>query len=297
MLEWCHNIDVRSQITGSLTACKTVFQANSRQSSASLALREGIHQWPLDSTHKGSMMPTVFHVTGMVATIRDTNVAEGKNIFTQNVDAVTNMDFICYMLKLVIFTVKSDVYIHLRVTSLLNAWPKLSSPLADINDDEVTFLSESSFLKFQQSEWPFVHLLTQEVLFSFRTHQHQATLLHIDDDHGNYLKIGVSDKDTISVHFCYAHGVMEGEIYVKGNTFVLLMKQQWCAEQKRIIAIKWCIYDEQNRDHSEYGLSQWEKTLHCSVVPRWLSPKTEWSLQKMSSFIKTGLVAVTTLCG
>ena len=224
-----------------------------------------------------------------------------------NIDADIKMDVmyiyiymfvcVCYTLNVLFLGAKSGVYAHLRVTFLFNAWFELSSPFADINDDEVTFLSESSFLKFQQSEWPFVHLLTQEVLFSFRTHQHQATLLHIDDDHGNYLKIGVSDKDTISVHFCYAHGVMEGEIYVKGNTFVLLMKQQWCAEQKRIIAIKWCIYDEQNRDHSEYGLSQWEKTLHCSVVPRWLSPKPEWSLQKMSSFIKTGLVAVTTLCG
>ena len=32
------------------------------------------------------------------------------------------------------------------------------------------------------------------------------------------------------------------------------------------------------RDHSEYGLSQWETTLHCNVVCHWLSPYKEWSL-------------------
>ena len=32
------------------------------------------------------------------------------------------------------------------------------------------------------------------------------------------------------------------------------------------------------RDHSEYGLSQWETTLLCNVVSQWLSPHPEWSL-------------------
>ena len=32
------------------------------------------------------------------------------------------------------------------------------------------------------------------------------------------------------------------------------------------------------RDHSGYGLSQWETTLHCNVVSHWQSPCTEWSL-------------------
>ena len=31
------------------------------------------------------------------------------------------------------------------------------------------------------------------------------------------------------------------------------------------------------RDHSRYGLSQWETTLHCNVVSHWLSPYPEWS--------------------
>ena len=32
------------------------------------------------------------------------------------------------------------------------------------------------------------------------------------------------------------------------------------------------------RDHSGYGLSQWETTLHCNIVSHWLSPYPEWSL-------------------
>ena len=32
------------------------------------------------------------------------------------------------------------------------------------------------------------------------------------------------------------------------------------------------------RDHSGYGLSQWETTLQCNVVYHWLSPCPEWSL-------------------
>ena len=31
------------------------------------------------------------------------------------------------------------------------------------------------------------------------------------------------------------------------------------------------------RDHSGYGLSQWETTLQCKVVSHWLSPCPEWS--------------------
>ena len=30
-------------------------------------------------------------------------------------------------------------------------------------------------------------------------------------------------------------------------------------------------------DHSGYGLSQWETTLHCNVVSLWLSPYPEWT--------------------
>ena len=32
-------------------------------------------------------------------------------------------------------------------------------------------------------------------------------------------------------------------------------------------------------DHSGYGLSQWETTLHYNVVSHWLSPYPEWSLR------------------
>ena len=32
------------------------------------------------------------------------------------------------------------------------------------------------------------------------------------------------------------------------------------------------------REHSGYGFSQWETTLHCNVVYHWLNPYTEWFL-------------------
>ena len=32
------------------------------------------------------------------------------------------------------------------------------------------------------------------------------------------------------------------------------------------------------RDHSQYELSQWEKTLLCNVFSHWLSPYLQWSL-------------------
>ena len=32
------------------------------------------------------------------------------------------------------------------------------------------------------------------------------------------------------------------------------------------------------RDHSGYGLSQWETTLQCNDVSHWLSPYPEWSV-------------------
>ena len=34
-----------------------------------------------------------------------------------------------------------------------------------------------------------------------------------------------------------------------------------------------------SRDHSCYGLSQWEMVLHCNVISHWLSPYLEWSLK------------------
>ena len=35
-----------------------------------------------------------------------------------------------------------------------------------------------------------------------------------------------------------------------------------------------------NRNHSWYGLSQWEMTLRSNIVSHWLSPYPEWSLVK-----------------
>ena len=32
------------------------------------------------------------------------------------------------------------------------------------------------------------------------------------------------------------------------------------------------------RDHSGYGLSRWEATLHCNMVSHWLRPYPEWYL-------------------
>ena len=33
------------------------------------------------------------------------------------------------------------------------------------------------------------------------------------------------------------------------------------------------------REHSEFGRSQWETTLHCNVVSHWLCPYSEWSVE------------------
>ena len=54
---------------------------------------------------------------------------------------------------------------------------------------------------------------------------------------------------------------------------------------RRKIQIEWnemiCfgpLWHRVHRDHSGYGLSQWETTLYCNVVSHWLSPYPEWSL-------------------
>ena len=52
-----------SQITGVSTVCSTVSSGTDRrkhQSSASLAFVRGIHQWPVDSLHKGQITPKMF---------------------------------------------------------------------------------------------------------------------------------------------------------------------------------------------------------------------------------------------
>ena len=39
-----------------------------------------------------------------------------------------------------------------------------------------------------------------------------------------------------------------------------------------------------NRDHSGYGLSQWEKALHSNTSSHWQSPYPEWSPNKASQY-------------
>ena len=42
-----------------------------------------------------------------------------------------------------------------------------------------------------------------------------------------------------------------------------------------------------SRDHSGYGLSQWETMLQCTVVSHWLSPYSEWSLDITTLFVSS----------
>ena len=37
--------------------------------------------------------------------------------------------------------------------------------------------------------------------------------------------------------------------------------------------------------HSVYGSSRWETTLHCNVVPHWLSPYLKWSLTTLNAIL------------
>ena len=58
------------------------------------------------------------------------------------------------------------------------------------------------------------------------------------------------------------------ETYVKSCLYNTTMRSWYIA----VVAL------HSTRDHSEYGLSQWETTLPCNVVSRWLSPcpKDPW---------------------
>ena len=51
----------------------------------------------------------------------------------------------------------------------------------------------------------------------------------------------------------------------------------WCCDN---VAIYRCHWSNLNgcREHSVYGLNQYETTLHCNTVSRWLGPYTECSL-------------------
>ena len=74
-LNLTHSSDVimsvmASQITSVSSVCLTVSSgANQRkyQSSASLAFVRGIHRWPVDSPHKGSVTRKMFHVSCFVS--------------------------------------------------------------------------------------------------------------------------------------------------------------------------------------------------------------------------------------
>ena len=50
------------------------------------------------------------------------------------------------------------------------------------------------------------------------------------------------------------------------------------------INLLWC-----HRDHSGYGISQWETTLQCNVVSHWLSPYTKWSLCHRAPYTFTNI--------
>ena len=52
----------------------------------------------------------------------------------------------------------------------------------------------------------------------------------------------------------------------------------------------------QCRDHSGYGLSQWETTLHCNVF-YWLSPYPEWSLGMGSANERHSYIVTLSLIG
>ena len=49
--------------------------------------------------------------------------------------------------------------------------------------------------------------------------------------------------------------------------YVTTMRNDVCS-----VVFMWYSTESWCRDHSEYGLSQWETTLQCNVVSRWLSP-------------------------
>ena len=58
-----------------------------------------------------------------------------------------------------------------------------------------------------------------------------------------------------------------------------------CVKRKNKHGKKIRLCTHKNRDQSRYGLSQWEMTLHCNVISYWLSPHTEWSLQKDTQYL------------
>ena len=47
---------------------------------------------------------------------------------------------------------------------------------------------------------------------------------------------------------------------------------------QNLTTIKYIFFTTRTRDHSGYGLGQWEKALHSNASSHWLSPYPEWSL-------------------
>ena len=80
------------------------------------------------------------------------------------------------------------------------------------------------------------------------------------------------------VHLCF-HGTLHLPTTADGKIVVLCyicvcIEHTLYASDVLFIAQQSCLY----RDHSRYGFSQWETTLHCNAVAHWLNPYTEWHL-------------------
>ena len=71
------------------------------------------------------------------------------------------------------------------------------------------------------------------------------------------------------------------------DQWVILVLHLSCKLEPRYNMVKYImVFDAvqqwQSRDHSGYGLGQWEKVLLCNTFSYWLSPCPEWSLQRLS---------------
>ena len=73
-------------------------------------------------------------------------------------------------------------------------------------------------------------------------------------------------------------------------TLLILVPSQLCCPPRRPVCIHSLIVGDsppsligdrvaELRDHSRYGLSQWEKALLCNAFSHWSSPYPEWSLE------------------
>ena len=58
------------------------------------------------------------------------------------------------------------------------------------------------------------------------------------------------------------------------NYLIYVTRSQWVNLHQWILNLLSTI----SRDHSGYGLNQWNTTLECNIVSHWLNPHPEWSL-------------------